>query len=166
MRIDSSKKKAALIQFNDKKTVGKELPHNEQVDVIKIMREIGGYSSVFKESQLTLTRESINRWLKNSYEKQHRIVDFLEIKDVVSFEEFFRISQRLRVMPQDHILFMTFLYYDGNNDGYICDYDLERMANLSIKRPVIAHDHKKLRQSNIKKVLSKKPAYLDLYKLS
>lgn len=59
---------------------------------------------------------------------------------------------------------MTFLYYDGNNDGYICDYDLERIASLSIKRPVLVHDQKKIKQSNIKKVLTKRAGYLDLYK--
>ena len=61
---------------------------------------------------------------------------------------------------------MTFLYYDGNNDGYICDYDLERMASLSLKRPVISMDYKKIKQSNIKKRLTKREPYLDLYKLS
>lgn len=69
-------------------------------------------------------------------------------------------------MPLNHILFMTFLYYDGNNDGYICDYDLDRLTQLSLKRPIIAHDCNKLKQSNIKKILSKREAYLDLYKLS
>ena len=34
------------------------------------------------------------------------------------------LSRKLRVMPIDHLLFMTFLYFDANNDGYICDYDL------------------------------------------
>ena len=48
---------------------------------------------------------------------------------------------------------MTFLYYDGNNDSYICDYDLERMADLALKRPVLAHDLKKIKQSNKKNVL-------------
>jgi hypothetical protein len=69
-------------------------------------------------------------------------------------------------MPQDHLLFMTFLYYDGNNDGYIDDYDLERMVNLGLKRPVLCFDAKKIKQSNMKKVLTKKDPYLDLYRLS
>lgn len=56
-------------------------------------------------------------------------------------------------MPNEHVLFMTFLYYDGNNDGYICDYDLERIGNLALTRPVLAHDLKRIKQSNIKKVL-------------
>lgn len=113
-----------------------------------------------------MTRESINRWLREHYEKPHRLIDFLELKEVVKIEEFAQVSKRLRVMPMDHILFMTFLYYDGNNDGYICDYDLERVAQLSVKRPVILHDYHRLRQSNIKKVLSRREPYLDLYKLS
>ena len=154
------------MNFNEKKTVGKELLHNEETDIIRTMRLIGGYSQGFQPTSLSLTRESINQWLRQEYEKPIRLVDFLEIKSVVEFDEFWRISKRLRVMPQDHILFMTFLYYDGNNDGYICDYDMERMSNLSLRRPVIAHDHKKIRQSNIKKVLTKKEAYLDLYKRS
>jgi len=59
-------------------------------------------------------------------------------------------------MPIDHILFMTFLYFDGNNDGYICDFDLERLSNIALKRPVLSHDYKKLKQSNFKKKLTKK----------
>ena len=69
-------------------------------------------------------------------------------------------------MPQDHFLFMTFLYYDGNNDGYICDYDLERLLNIGFKRPVISHDYHKLKQSHVKKILTKRSPYLDLYKRS
>lgn len=61
---------------------------------------------------------------------------------------------------------MTFLYYDGNNDGYICDYDLERVSNLALVRNVLTHDFQKIKQSAIKKVLTKKEPYLDLYKLS
>jgi hypothetical protein len=61
---------------------------------------------------------------------------------------------------------MVFLYYDGNNDGYICDYDLERVAQLSINRPVLAHDCNRMKQSNIKKKLCKRESYLDLYRLS
>lgn len=63
-------------------------------------------------------------------------------------------------MPNDHLLFMTFLYYDGNNDGYICDYDLERLSNLALVRPVLTHDYKKIKQSNMKKLLSKREGYL------
>jgi hypothetical protein len=69
-------------------------------------------------------------------------------------------------MPIDHILFMTFLYYDGNNDGYICDYDIDRINNLSIKRPVLAYDYQKIKQSGIKKLLTKRESYLELYKYS
>ena len=72
----------------------------------------------------------------------------------------------MRVMPHEHLLFMTFLYFDGNNDGYICDYDLQRLSALSARRPLLAHDYRRLKQSNIKKILSKKAPYLDLYKRS
>lgn len=61
---------------------------------------------------------------------------------------------------------MAFLYYDGNNDGYICDYDLERISNLSLTRNVLKHDYQKIKQAGIKKVLTKREAYMDLYKLS
>ncbi len=61
---------------------------------------------------------------------------------------------------------MTFLYFDGNNDGYIDDYDLERLSNLSLTRNVLKHDFQKMKQSGIKKMLTKKEPYLDLYKLS
>jgi hypothetical protein len=61
---------------------------------------------------------------------------------------------------------MTFLYFDANNDGYICDYDLERLCNISLKRPVLVHDYQRLKQSNIKKKLKKKESYFELYKLS
>lgn len=33
-------------------------------------------------------------------------------------------------MSVEHIIFMTFLYYDTNNDGYICDNDIRRIKNL------------------------------------
>ena len=69
-------------------------------------------------------------------------------------------------MPHEHILFMAFLYYDGNNDGYICDYDLERLSGISAKRPLLSRDYIRLKQSNIKKVLKNRAAYLDLYKKS
>lgn len=72
----------------------------------------------------------------------------------------------MRVMPLEHVLFMTFLYYDANNDGYICDYDLERICNLSLRRNVLTHDYQRIKQSGIKKLLTKKENYLELYKLS
>ena len=84
----------------------------------------------------------------------------------MTFDEFWKVSKRLRVMPQDHLLFMAFLYFDGNNDGYICDYDLDRLSSLALKRPILAHDFQKLKQCNIKKILSQRPPYLDLYKRS
>lgn len=31
-------------------------------------------------------------------------------------------------MPITHILFMTYIYYDTNNDGYICDYDMDKIC--------------------------------------
>ncbi len=69
-------------------------------------------------------------------------------------------------MPLEHVLFMAFLYYDGNNDGYIDDYDLERLSSLSLTRNILKHDFQKIKQSGIKKFLTKKEPYLDLYKLS
>lgn len=59
-------------------------------------------------------------------------------------------------MPLDHIQFMAFLFLDANNDGYICDYDLERLSNLALTRPVLTHDYQRIKQSNFKKLLTKK----------
>jgi hypothetical protein len=55
------------MNFNDKKIVGKELIHDEQGDVLKIMKEIGGFNHLFKENNISLTKESITRWLKGVY---------------------------------------------------------------------------------------------------
>lgn len=30
-------------------------------------------------------------------------------------------------MPNEHIYFMAFLFYDSNNDGYICANDIIRI---------------------------------------
>jgi hypothetical protein len=68
-------------------------------------------------------------------------------------------------MPQEHLLFMTFLYLDGNNDGYIDDYDLERLTNLALLRPVLAHDYQRIKQSRMKIHLTKQPRYMRLYHL-
>lgn len=60
---------------------------------------------------------------------------------------------------------MAFLYFDGNNDGYIDDYDLERLTNLALLRPVLAHDYQRIKQSGIKIHLTKQPPYMRIYQL-
>lgn len=98
--------------------------HNEGESILKIMREIGSFDDKIQDQSLCFTKQSIFKWMKTKYDKPNRIYDFLELPEVLSVNEFWAISKRLRVMPLEHLLFMTFLYYDGNNDGYICDYDL------------------------------------------
>ena len=49
------------------------------------MRNIGNFDEKILTKDLALTKESINKWLKSMYEKSHRIVDFLELKNVVNF---------------------------------------------------------------------------------
>lgn len=33
-------------------------------------------------------------------------------------------------MSVEHVIFMAFLFYDSNNDGYICDNDIRRIKAL------------------------------------
>lgn len=61
---------------------------------------------------------------------------------------------------------MTFLYYDGNNDGYICDYDLDRLSSISNRRDILTHDFQRIKHSGLKKMLKCRENYLELYKLS
>lgn len=59
-----------------------------------------------------------------------RIVDFLEPKNTLNLEEYSNLYTKLKLMPVEHILFMTFMFYDFNNDGYICDNDIRRIKNI------------------------------------
>lgn len=43
-------------------------------------------------------------------------------------------------MPNDHIYFMAFLFYDSNNDGYICTNDILRIEEISKKCPILNED--------------------------
>ena len=82
----------------------------------------------------------------------------------MTFERFWGVTRSLRVMPLEHVLFMTFLYYDNNNDGYICDYDLEKLMNLSLLRPLLKHDYQRMKKSGRKKRLTCREKYLELYR--
>ena len=46
--LESGRKKAALVQFKEKKHIGRELPINEKAAVEKIMREIGGFTHLLR----------------------------------------------------------------------------------------------------------------------
>lgn len=87
------------------------------------MQAISECGGRIKQNEL-IDRKDLADWLKLHYDRSHRILDFLQVNLNVDFDSFWGISKRLRVMPLQHVLFMAFLYYDHNNDGYICDYDL------------------------------------------
>ncbi len=47
-------------------------------------------------------------------------------------------------MSVEHLIFMSFLFYDFNNDGYICDNDIRRIKAMiqGKKNHVISEDLK------------------------
>lgn len=69
-------------------------------------------------------------------------------------------------MPNEHIFFMTFLFYDSNNDGYICDNDLIRVQELTKKCPLLLGDYNMLKSQSHKVEYSEDLPYKELYKLS
>ncbi len=101
------------------------------------MKKIGNYHPHTTISNISLTKESIVKYFRDSYIRPHRIIDFLEIDSVETFLTFKAIPQRLKFMPKDHVDFMAFLFYDTNNDGIICDRDLLRIFELLKKCPLI-----------------------------
>ena len=82
--------------------------------------------------------------------RPYRIIDFLEFADVESLETFSKIPQKLKLMPNEHIYFMTFLFYDSNNDGYICDNDLLRIAEMVRKCPLLQGDYDLFKKQGLK----------------
>jgi len=73
-----------------------------------------------------------------------RIIDFLEVKPTFTLPEYTALCTKLKLMQVEHIIFLTFLFYDFNNDGYICENDIRRIRNLveGKKNKVIAEDLK------------------------
>lgn len=45
-------------------------------------------------------------------------------------------------MQVEHIIFMAFLFYDFNNDGYICENDIRRVRNIVEKSKILGEDLK------------------------
>ena len=41
------------------------------------MQEIGGYAKSVKAQEIQLTKESVVKYLKNTYDRANRIVDFM-----------------------------------------------------------------------------------------
>lgn len=74
--VQSARKKP-LLYFNEKKTVGAAIPHDEAAAVQAIMRQVGHFSDRIAGGELSVTRQSVLRWLKGLYEKPNRIADFL-----------------------------------------------------------------------------------------
>ena len=68
-------------------------------------------------------------------------------------------------MPNEHIYFMTFLFYDSNNDGYICDNDLLRIAEMVRKCPLLQGDYDLFKKQGLKIDYSEDLPYKELYKL-
>ena len=112
-----------------------------------------------------MTKESILRYFKDCYVRPYRIIDFLEFADVESLETFSKIPQKLKLMPNEHIYFMTFLFYDSNNDGYICDNDLLRIAEMVRKCPLLQGDYDLFKKQGLKIDYSEDLPYKELYKL-
>ena len=100
---------------------------NERELIVQSMKKIGGYNSQAEPGKLMVTKESIFKYFKQFYTRPHRLIDFLEFSDVENLEGFAKVPQKLKLMPHEHICFMSFLFYDSNNDGYICDNDLLRV---------------------------------------
>jgi Ca2+-binding EF-hand superfamily protein len=68
-------------------------------------------------------------------------------------------------MPNEHIYFMAFLFYDSNNDGYICANDLIRMEEVSLKSKLIAEDYEIIKSNASKIKFKSKTPYKELYRL-
>ena len=94
------------------------------------MLKIGSFPSSVSQSAISLTKESLIKYLKFLYEREIRIIDFLEVKPAFSLEEYTALCTKLKLMQVEHIIFMTFLSYDFNNDGYICENDIRRLRSL------------------------------------
>lgn len=61
---------------------------------------------------------------------------------------------------------MCFLFYDSNNDGYICSNDLLRLEELCKKAPLLLEDHEIIRSGASKVKYENILTYQDLYRLS
>lgn len=48
----------------------------------------------------------------------------------------------MKLMSVEHVIFMTFLFFDFNNDGYICDNDIRRVKAMikSKKNHILEED--------------------------
>jgi hypothetical protein len=57
--------------------VGALIPHDEEAAVLAIMRQVGHLSDRISGGYLSVTRQSVLRWLKGLYGKPNRIADFL-----------------------------------------------------------------------------------------
>lgn len=69
-------------------------------------------------------------------------------------------------MPNDHIYFMAFLFYDSNNDGYICGNDIIRIEELGKKNALLNEDCQILKNGGQKIKYENEINYKDLYRLS
>jgi hypothetical protein len=47
-------------------------------------------------------------------------------------------------MQKPHFNFMTFVFYDTNHDGIICEGDLSRLQTLAKRHSILVYDYEKL----------------------
>lgn len=59
-------------------------------------------------------------------------------------DEYSNLCTKLKLMSVEHVIFMSFLFYDFNNDGYICDNDIRRIKAMiqSKKNHILGEDLK------------------------
>ena len=62
----------------------------------------------------------------------------------MSLDDYSNLCTKLKLMSVEHVIFMSFLFYDFNNDGYICDNDIRRVKVIvqGKKNHIIGEDLK------------------------